>query len=87
VENKRLHERLSEQDKTISALHLSINHDKDSPSGSKPPTPDLDMLLKLTSKLQEASITYEQLKNDMLKTKEVCHCYCCCNKTILHFII
>ncbi|KXJ23984.1 uncharacterized protein LOC110249496 isoform X2 [Exaiptasia diaphana] len=70
VENKRLHERLSEQDKTISALHLSINHQGKDGGGSKPPTPDLDMLLKLTSKLQEASVTYEQLKADMQKTSQ-----------------
>ncbi|KAK3736381.1 hypothetical protein QZH41_017896, partial [Actinostola sp. cb2023] len=70
VENKRLHERLSEQDKTISALHLSVNQKGKDIFGSKMHTPDLDMLFKLTAKLQEASITYEQLKSGMLKTKE-----------------
>ena len=34
--------------------------------------PDMDILVKLTSKLQEASSTYEQLKDDMNKTREVC---------------
>lgn len=88
AENKRLHERLSEQDKTISALHLSVNtQGKDSNSGLKPPTPDLDMLLKLTAKLQEASMTYEQLKNDMLKTNEVsCYVFYCYYLTI-HFSV
>ncbi|XP_031550036.1 ORC ubiquitin ligase 1-like isoform X2 [Actinia tenebrosa] len=70
AENKRLHERLSEQDKTISSLHLSVNQKSGKESSSSKPCPDLDMLLKLTAKLQEASVTYEQLKNDMLKTKE-----------------
>ncbi|EDO47035.1 predicted protein [Nematostella vectensis] len=70
IENKRLHERISEQDKTISALHMSASQrGKDGEGGAKVCS-DIDMLLKLTAKLQEASTTYEQLRDDMTKTKE-----------------
>lgn len=79
-DNKQLYERLGEQDRQIAALELSTQQQKmkmEGNQGSSKTYPDMDILVKLTSKLQEASTTYEQLKDDMNKTREVCLLYVC----------
>ena len=58
-----------EREQTMASMDFTNRHrDKDDGGTGKL---DIDMLVKLTTRLQEASYTYENLRGDMDKIKEV----------------
>lgn len=68
AENKQLHEKMIERERTMASMDFTNRHrDKDDGGTGKL---DIDMLVKLTTRLQEASYTYENLRGDMDKIKE-----------------
>lgn len=66
-ENKQLHEKMIERERTMASMDLTTRHRAVEDGAGKL---DIDMLVKLTTRLQEASHTYETLKGDMDKIKQ-----------------
>ena len=67
-ENKQLHEKMIERERTMASMDFSQRHHSKDDDSTKL---DIDVLVKLTTRLQEASHTYENLRSDMEKIKEV----------------
>lgn len=60
-----------ERERTMASMDLTTRHRAVEDGAGKL---DIDMLVKLTTRLQEASHTYETLKGDMDKIKQVRIC-------------
>ena len=67
-ENKQLHEKMIERERTMASMDFTSRHGIKEDGANKL---DIDMLVKLTTRLQKASHTYESLRGDMDKIKEV----------------
>ena len=67
-ENKQLHEKMIERERTMASMDFTTRHRTVEDGAGKL---DIDMLVKLTTKLQEANHTYETLRGDMDKIKQV----------------
>lgn len=66
-ENKQLHEKMIERERTMASMDLTTRHRAVEDGAGKL---DIDMLVKLTTRLQEASHTYETLRGDMDQMKQ-----------------
>ncbi|KAJ7393089.1 hypothetical protein OS493_008387 [Desmophyllum pertusum] len=66
-ENKQLHEKMIERERTMASMDFTSRYRNNDDVAGKL---DIDMLVKLTTRLQEASHTYENLRGDMDKIKE-----------------
>jgi len=74
-ENKQLHEKMIERERTMASMDFTSRHGTKEDGANKL---DIDMLVKLTTRLQKASHTYESLRGDMDKIKEVLTYMCNC---------
>lgn len=61
-----------ERERTMASMDFSSRHGIKEDGANKL---DIDMLVKLTTRLQKASHTYESLRGDMDKIKEVLALY------------
>lgn len=67
-ENKQLHEKMIERERAMASMDLTTRHRSNEDGAAKL---DIDMLVKLTTRLQEASHASETLRVDMDKIKQV----------------
>lgn len=66
-ENKQLHEKMIERERAMASMDLTTRHRSNEDGAAKL---DIDMLVKLTTRLQEASHASETLRVDMDKIKQ-----------------